>query len=130
MISHKEVAKDLWDHIKRHFAVNISALFQQLRGQLAACRQSGSSVNDYFGRLTKIWDAMAECLNSKICACGKCKCDLGIAHEAERDTIRVHDFLYGLDESTHEAVRSQLCAQVPLPNLDAVYHTIIQNETV
>lgn len=129
-ISHKEIAKDLWDHIKRRFAVKSGARYQQLRGALATCRQSGSTVDDYFGRLTKIWDAMVECLSTKVCSCNKCECDLGTAHETERDILRVHDFLYGLDDSIHGAVRSQICAQAPLPNLDTVYQIIVQNETV
>lgn len=78
----------------------------------------------------KIWDTMAKCFTSKTCGYGKCECDFVSAHERERDTIHVHDFLYGLDEVTHGAVRSQICAQIPLPDLDTVYQTIMQNEAV
>lgn len=129
-ISHKEEAKDLWDHIKRRFALKSGARYQQLRASLANCRQSGSSVEDYFGRLTKIWDSMAECLTVSSCKCGKCDCNLMEAQEKERDIIRVHDFLFGLDDATHGPVRSQICAQIPIPDLDTVYQTIVQNETV
>ncbi|ESQ47716.1 hypothetical protein EUTSA_v10022266mg [Eutrema salsugineum] len=41
----------------------------------------------------------------------------------------VDDFLFGLDD-VHSAVRSQICAQVPFPDLDTVYQTIVQNETI
>lgn len=129
-ISHKEVAKDLWDHIKRRFALKSGARYQQLRGSLANCRQLGSSVEDYFGRLTKIWDSMTECFPTKTCSCGQCQCDLVTAHEKEREATRIHDFLYGLDDTIHGAVRSQICALMPLPDLDTVYQTIVQNETV
>lgn len=129
-ISHKEYAKDLWDNIKRRFALKSGARYQQLRSSLANCRQSGSSVEDYFGRLTKIWDSMAECFTLTTCKCNKCECNLMEAHEKERDIIRVHDFLFGLDDATHGAVRSQICAQIPIPDLDIVYQTIVQNETV
>lgn len=129
-ISHKEYAKDLWDHIKRRFALKSGARYQQLRASLANCRQAGSSVEDYFGRLTKIWDSMAECFTITTCKCGKCDCNLMEAQDKERDIVRVHDFLYGLDDAIHGAVRSQICAQIPIPDLDTVYQTIVQNETV
>lgn len=128
-IFHKEVAKDLWDHIKKRFALKSGARYQQLRASLANCRQVGSTVEDYFGRLTKIWDSMDECLSTKTCSCGKCECDLVNAHDTERETVLVHDFLFGLDE-VPSSVRSQICAQIPLPDLDSAYQTIVQNETV
>ena len=72
---------------------------------------------------------MAECISTKTCGCGKCECNLVRSHETEREIICVHDFLYGLDK-VHSSVRSQICAQIPLPYLDTVYQTIVQNETV
>ena len=72
---------------------------------------------------------MAECLSTKTYSCGKCECNLTNAHETERETIRVYDFLFGLDE-VHSFVRSQICAQIPLPDLDMVYQTIVQNKIV
>lgn len=36
-ISHKEIAKDLWDHIKKRFALKTGARYQQLRASLANC---------------------------------------------------------------------------------------------
>ncbi|CAA7030831.1 unnamed protein product [Microthlaspi erraticum] len=101
-----------------------------LRNALATCKQNGSTVDDYFGRLTKIWDGIAECMNTKRCSCGKCECDLNTAYDNEKEILRVHDFLSGLDDSTHGVFRSQLCAITPLPDLDSIYKTIVQNETL
>ena len=84
-ISTREVAKELWDIIKKRFSVKSGARLQQLRNSLATCKQNGASVDDYFGRLTKIWDGIRECMNSKQCNCGKCERDLNTAHEAERE---------------------------------------------
>ena len=58
-ISTREVAKDLWDIIKKRFSQKSGAHLQQLRNQLATCKQNGSSVDDYFGRLTKLWDGIS-----------------------------------------------------------------------
>lgn len=73
-ISTREVARDLWELIKKRFSVKSGARLQQLRNALATCKQQGSTVDDYFGRLTKLWDGIAECTNSKRCSCGKCVC--------------------------------------------------------
>ncbi|KAG7578844.1 Zinc finger CCHC-type [Arabidopsis thaliana x Arabidopsis arenosa] len=129
-ISSREIAKDLWDIIKKRFSVKSGARLQQLRNSLANCKQNGSTVDEYFGRLTKLWDWISECMNSKRCSCGKCECDLNTARDKELETLRVHDFLSGLDESSHGAIRSQICAITPLPDLDTVYQTISQNETI
>lgn len=129
-ISTREIAKELWDIIKKRFSIKSGTRLQQLRNSLATCKQNGSSVDDYFGRLTKIWDAISECMNSKRCNCGKCECDLNTAHDKERETLRIHDFLSGLDDATHGVIRSQICAISPLPDLDSVYQTVVQNETI
>lgn len=129
-ISTREVARELWDIIKKRFSVKSGARLQQLRNSLATCKQNGTSVDDYFCRLTKIWDGIHESMNSKQCTCGKCECDLNAAHESEREILRVHDFLSGLDDSAHGVIRSQICAITPLPDLDSLYQTIVQNETI
>lgn len=129
-ISTREVAKDLWDIIKKRFSVKSGARLQQVRNQLATCKQQGSSVDDYFGRLTKLWDGLAECTTTKRCSCSKCECDLNTACDKEIEVLKIHDFLSGLDEAVHGVIRSQLCAISPLPDLDTVYQTVVQNETI
>ncbi|CAL9234186.1 unnamed protein product [Arabidopsis halleri] len=69
-------------------------------------------------------------MNSKRCSCGKCEYDLNTARDKELETLRIHNFLSGLDESTHGVIRSQICAISPFPDLDTVYQTISQNETI
>ena len=69
-------------------------------------------------------------MNSKTCTCNKCECDLNTTHEKEKEILRVHEFLVGLDDSVHGVIRSQICSISPLPYLDSVYQTILQNETL
>ena len=120
-----EVAKDLWDIIQKRFSIKSGAHLQQLRNQLASCKQQGTSVDDYFGRLSKLWDGIAECTNSKRCTCNKCECDLNTAGDKELEVLKVHDFRSGLDDAFHGVVRSLICAIAPL-----VYQIIVQNETI
>lgn len=129
-LSTREISKDLWDIIKKRFSIKSGARLQQLRKLLATCKQNGSTVDDYFGRLTKLWDEISECMNSKRCGCGKCKRDLNTTRDKEEEIMWVHDFLSGLDDYAHGVIRSQLCAIIPLPDLGSVYQTIVQNETI
>ncbi|CAA7024092.1 unnamed protein product [Microthlaspi erraticum] len=129
-ISTREVARDLWEIIRKRFSVKSGARLQQLRNALATCKQQGASVDDYFGRLTKLWDGISECTTTKRCECGNCTCDLNSAREKELEVLKIHDFLSGLDDAVHGAIRSQICAIVPLPDLDSVYQTVVQNETI
>lgn len=75
-------------------------------------------------------DSIAECLNIKRCECGRCTCDLNTSHEKEAETLCVHEFLPGLDDSVHGVIMSQICAISPLHDLDSVYQTVLQNETI
>ena len=129
-ISTREIAKDLWDIIKKRFSIKSGVRLQQLRNSLATCKQNDSSVDDYFGRLTKIWDGISECMESKRCECGKCECNLNAAHDKEKETLKIHDFLSVLDASVHGVIRSQLSAITHLPDLDSFYQKILQNETI
>lgn len=67
--------------------------------------QAKQLINRWFGRLTKIWDGIADCMISKQCSCGKYECDLNSAREKGTETLRVHDFLSGLDDATHGVIR-------------------------
>jgi len=58
-VSHRDVAKDLWDHLKKRFSVMNGPKLQQLKSELACCKQRGLTIETYYGKLTKIWDSMA-----------------------------------------------------------------------
>ena len=94
-ISNREISKDLWDIIKKRYSIKSGARLQQLWKALANCKQDGSTIDDYFGRLTKIWDGISDCMTSKQCSCEKYECDLNSARDRETETLCVHDFLAG-----------------------------------
>ena len=53
-ISHRDVAKDLWDHLKKRFVVMNGARIQQIQAELACCNQRGAAIEAYYGKLTQI----------------------------------------------------------------------------
>ena len=65
-----------------------------------------------------------------MCKCGKCTYNLGLILEKKQEEEKVHMFLVGLDENMYGTVRSNILAQDPLPNMNKVYSTLIQEERV
>ncbi|KAK3012177.1 hypothetical protein RJ639_010476 [Escallonia herrerae] len=129
-ISHMEVAHDLWTYIKEQFFVVNGPRIQQLKTELADCKQKSLTIVNYYGKLKMIWDELANFEQIPTCKCGKCTCDLESVLEKKREEEKVHQFLMCLDETIYGTVRSNLIAQDPLPNLNRVYSTLIQDERV
>ena len=127
-ISHKPLARDLWEHIRRRFRVTNGPRVQHLRKELANCRQTGLSIEAYYGKLTKIWDSLACYRPMLSCVCNGCICKLGATLEAQREEDKVHDFLMGLDESVFGTVCSSLLMQEPIPSLEHAYLKVTQDE--
>ncbi|CAA7032084.1 unnamed protein product [Microthlaspi erraticum] len=126
-ISRRDVAKDLWDNLKKRFSVTNGPRIQQLKAELACCKQRGLAIEAYFGKLNRIWDSMAHYRPIRTCKCGKCECDLGTTQEQDREEEKVHEFLFGLDE-TFRTVRSTLVSRSPLQPLEEVYNIVRQEE--
>ena len=129
-ISHVEVAETLWTDIKDRFSVTNGPRIQQLKFDLASCKQKGMTIFDYYGRLKQLWDELGNFEPMVICKCGNCTCNLKSTLEKHRENDRVHLFLMGLDDNLYGTVRSNILAQDPLPNLNKVYSILIQEERV
>ncbi|KAG2295848.1 hypothetical protein Bca52824_042517 [Brassica carinata] len=55
-ISHRDVARDLWEHIRKRFYVSNGPRNQNMKADLACCKQHGMTMEAYYGILNKIWD--------------------------------------------------------------------------
>nr|AWW15216.1 putative polyprotein [Leavenworthia alabamica] len=126
-VSHRDVAQDLWDHLKKRFSVMNGSRFQALKSELACCKQRGLAIEAYFGKLNKIWDNMATHRPLRVCECGMCTCNLGAAQETDREEDKVHEFLFGLDEQ-YRGVRSSLVSRQTIPSLEETYNLVRQEE--
>lgn len=127
-ISHRDVAKELWDHLEKRFSVTNGPRIQQIKSDLACCRQRGLTIETYFGKLTRIWDSMANYRPLRLCKCGKCECDLGTLQEKDREEDKVHQFLFGLDDTLFRTVRSSLVSRLPIQSMEEVYNIVRQEE--
>lgn len=127
-ISHRDIAKDLWDHLKKHFSVTNGPRIQQIKAELACCKQRGLTIETYYGKLRKIWDSMANHRPLQLCKCGKCDCNLGSVQEQDHEEDKVHQFLFGLDDTMFRTVRSSLVSRQPVQTLEEVYNIVRQEE--
>ncbi|KAK3406459.1 hypothetical protein EUGRSUZ_K02658 [Eucalyptus grandis] len=129
-ISHMENTKDLWEDIKQRFLVGNGPRMQQLRSDLANCRQNGQPIMSYFGKLKILWDEINNYDQIPVCVCTSCICNFTIELERKCEEERVHQFLMGLDEEGYGRVSANILSTEPLPNLNRVYAMVVQQERV
>ncbi|XP_058003783.1 uncharacterized protein LOC131180171 [Hevea brasiliensis] len=129
-ISHMESVKDLWEDIKQRFSIGNGPRMQQLRSDLANCRQEGQSIVSYFGRLKTLWDEINNYDQIPVCMHASSECNLTIELERKREEERVHQFLMGSDEEGYGTMRSNILSTEPLPNLNRAYAMVVQQERV
>ncbi|CAB79159.1 LTR retrotransposon like protein [Arabidopsis thaliana] len=67
-ISHRDVARDLWEQIRKRFSVSNGPKNQKMKADLATCKQEGMTVEGYYGKLNKIWDNINSYRPLRICA--------------------------------------------------------------
>jgi len=68
-ISHRDVARDLWEHIRKRFSVSSGPKNQKMKADLATCKQEGMTVEGYYGKLNKIWDNINNYRPLRTCKC-------------------------------------------------------------
>ncbi|KAF9682405.1 hypothetical protein SADUNF_Sadunf05G0105600 [Salix dunnii] len=127
-ISHVEIVQELWKDLEDRFFITNRPRIQQLKSALTECKQKGSNIMDYYGKLKQIWDELDNFEQIPVCKYGNCISNLGSILEKKREEEKVHLFLIGLDEQTYGTVRSNILAQDPLPGLNKVYSILTQEE--
>lgn len=65
-----ENVKDLWENIKQRLSVENGARVQQLKLDLANCKQDGQNIVACYGPLKMIWDKLTNYDQIPICRCG------------------------------------------------------------
>ncbi|KAJ0099677.1 hypothetical protein Patl1_21343 [Pistacia atlantica] len=112
-ITYMEIAKELWNDIKKRFSVGNGPRIQQLKTELAGCKQQGMAVVSYYGKLKMIWEELGNYEQNPMCRCGGCKCNIGTELDKRREEEKLHQFLMGLDDSTYGTMRSNILSTKP-----------------
>lgn len=129
-ITYKENAKELWEDIEQRFSITNGPRIQQLKSNLANCKQNGDTIMNYFGRLKKLWDELNDFDQIPTCTCKGCTCGISVTLNKKREEEKLHQFLMGLDDVQFRTVRSNILSLDPLPNLNRAYQMEVQEERV
>lgn len=70
-ISMVDEVKVLWEDLKLQFSVGNGPRINELRSDIANCKQNGDSVMVYYGKLKKMWDELAIYKPIRTCSCGE-----------------------------------------------------------
>ena len=132
-ITHREIARDLWDGIKARFRVKSEVKVQQLKEELMNCKQRDVSLETYYGKLQVIWEDLSNYEFKPVCSCGGCKCqgctcDFVRQLEMAREKEKLHQFCLGLDASLYGNVRTAIVNTDPLPSVDHAYAMVAREE--
>ncbi|XP_074271100.1 uncharacterized protein LOC141595025 [Silene latifolia] len=123
-------AKLVWEDIRNRFCQINKARIYQLQSELFACRQGPTeTLVSYYGRITAIWESIAEQNPLPSCSCNPCACDWATLMTARQNKTGVRDFLMGLDDRFAN-IRSQILGITPLPSLDLIFNRLLQDEGV
>ncbi|KAL1219887.1 Retrovirus-related Pol polyprotein from transposon TNT 1-94 [Cardamine amara subsp. amara] len=129
-LANKEDPQELWKEIKDRFSEGNGPRIQEIKAELAGCRQGNLSVIDYFGKLQIPWDDLTNYEQQIKCTCGACTCNLNAAMEKKKEEDRIHQFLLGLDDHIYGSVRASVISTDPLPNLNQVYSKVKSIEKI
>ncbi|KAJ4749494.1 Retroelement pol polyprotein-like [Rhynchospora pubera] len=126
-VAYFETAKELWDDLKERFSVGNAPRIYQLKSDIAGAKQQGQSVVTYYTRLKSMWDELGSYLRIPACTCGGCVCNLTVDFLRDKEEEKIHQFLMGLDD-VYDTIRTTILSMDPLPSLNKVYSTVIQEE--
>ncbi|KAL2938795.1 Retrovirus-related Pol polyprotein from transposon RE1 [Bienertia sinuspersici] len=122
-------AKKLWDYLKKRFCIANGPRIQQLRAQIADCRQTKSmSVEDFYTKLIGLYDELYHLKPLHVCSCAKCTCDVVGKFSADRQEEILHQFFLGVDDDLYGGVCYSLLSQTPSPDLGRAYQAFIQEQ--
>jgi len=72
-MAHAQNVKTLWEDIRECFSIVNEPQIQQRKANLTKCKQEDMPMAVYYGKLTVLWNELANCDQSPKCTCGGCK---------------------------------------------------------
>ncbi|CAA7043921.1 unnamed protein product [Microthlaspi erraticum] len=113
----------LWTELKERFSVGNKVRTHQIKSQLAACRQDGQSVLEYYGRLSALWEELQMYQPAISCSCGAAS-----VFAKEKEEEKIHQFVMGLDDARFGGLCTGIIAADPLPSLGEIYSKVVREE--
>lgn len=84
IVTYTENVQELWDDLRQRFSIGNGARIHQLKTDLAACKQCGQFIVQYYGQLKMMWDKLVHYEPIPICMCGGCTCKISAVLEKKK----------------------------------------------
>ena len=127
-VAYAETAYEMWQNLRKRYAVANTPKIHQLKTDLAACKQGGLEVMDFYSKLMGMWSELENYAKVPQCTCGKCECKIGSRITKMAQDEKTHQFFMGLNDEVFSTIRSQILALDPLPTLDVIFNMVTQEE--
>jgi len=73
-VAYIDPAKDMWDTLKKRYAISNVPRIHQLKMSIANCKQGGLSVVEFYSKISNLWMELEALDQNPACTYGGCKC--------------------------------------------------------
>ncbi|KAF7813102.1 uncharacterized protein G2W53_034078 [Senna tora] len=120
-------AKDLWDVLEERFGVSNAPQLYHVQRQTNSLRQGNDAVTVYYNKLHRCWDEMDRIMPMPTCTYGKCTCGLKKKVADMLASIKLLQFLMGLNPA-YDVVRTQILNLDTLPTVNKAFAMVVTDE--
>ncbi|KAJ0786024.1 putative RNA-directed DNA polymerase [Helianthus annuus] len=117
-----KLASEVWNDLKESFYKVDGSVVYDLYKKINNIAQNGSSVADYYNRLTTMWKQFDAMLHLPSCSCQAAK-----DYNDFSTLIKLMQFLMGLDD-VYQPVRTNLLTREPFPSVKVAFSIISREE--
>ncbi|XP_072058094.1 uncharacterized protein [Arachis hypogaea] len=120
--------EELWRELKQRYCQGDMCKIAALEEEMFASKQGELSVTDYYTQLKTIWEELENFCPVPNCSrcIDMCTCELSIMRNY-REESQVVRFLRGLSDQ-FATVRSQIMLMKPIPKLESVFASVLQQK--
>ncbi|KAJ0427481.1 putative transcription factor interactor and regulator CCHC(Zn) family [Helianthus annuus] len=118
-----KLASEVWTDLKESFYRVDGSVVYDLYKKINCVSQNGSSVAEYYNKLTTMWKQFDAMLHLPTCSCQAAK-----DFNDFSTLIKLMQFLMGLDD-VYQSVRTNLLTREPLPTVKVAFSVISREES-
>ncbi|KAJ0866536.1 putative RNA-directed DNA polymerase [Helianthus annuus] len=118
-----KLASEVWTDLKESFYRVDGSIVYDLYKKINSVSQNGTSVTEYYNKLTTMWKQFDAMLHLPTCSCQAAK-----EFNEFSTLIKLMQFLMGLDD-VYQSVRTNLLTREPLPSVKVAFSVISREES-
>ncbi|KAF7807319.1 uncharacterized protein G2W53_039480 [Senna tora] len=120
-------SRALWNTLQELFGTNNVPQIYCVQRQTISLAQGGDFVTAYFNKINRCWDEMGRLMPLPTYTCGKCSCNLAKKVVDLDASIKLMQFLMGLNP-LYDVIRTHILNLDPTPSDNKAYNIVIIDE--